>query len=191
MHYYFQVIPTKFSVVALLQTHVRGIFTFLTITFFKMYWCSNFELPKCFLLPKLGTSWYFTCAVLCWLTQSCPILWDRIDCSPPGSSVCGDSQGKNTGVGCHALLQGIFPTQGMNPDLPHCRWILYHLSHQGSPYSCTKVWSDGQTFFVWGSKRISLALWVGWCSVSQSHICLNHSTLPLLFQSSHNQYKNE
>ena len=44
-----------------------------------------------------------------------------------------DSPGKNTGVGCHALLQGIFPTQGSNPDFPHCRWILYHLSHQGSP----------------------------------------------------------
>ena len=44
-----------------------------------------------------------------------------------------DSPGKNTGVGCHALLQGIFPTQGSNPSLPHCRWILYHLSHQGSP----------------------------------------------------------
>ena len=38
-----------------------------------------------------------------------------------------------TGVGCHALLQGIFPTQGLNPGLLHCRWILYHLSHQGSP----------------------------------------------------------
>jgi len=44
-----------------------------------------------------------------------------------------DSPGKNTGVGCHVLLQGIFPTQGLNPDLPHCGWILYHLSHQGSP----------------------------------------------------------
>ena len=40
---------------------------------------------------------------------------------------------KNTGVGCHVLLQGIFPTQGLNPALPHCRQILYHLSHQGSP----------------------------------------------------------
>ena len=40
---------------------------------------------------------------------------------------------QNTGVGCHALLQGIFPTQGSNPDLPHCREILYHLSHQGRP----------------------------------------------------------
>ena len=40
-----------------------------------------------------------------------------------------DFPGKNTGVGCHCLLQGIFPTQGLNP---HCRQILYHLSHQGS-----------------------------------------------------------
>ena len=39
---------------------------------------------------------------------------------------------KNTGVGCHALLQGIFPTQGFTPGLPHCRRILYHLSHQES-----------------------------------------------------------
>ena len=35
--------------------------------------------------------------------------------------------------GLHTLLQGIFPTQGSNPGFPHCRWILYHLSHQGSP----------------------------------------------------------
>ena len=43
-----------------------------------------------------------------------------------------DSPGKNTGVGCHALLQGTFPTQGLNPGLPHCRQILYQLSYQGS-----------------------------------------------------------
>ena len=53
--------------------------------------------------------------------------------SPPDSSVHGDSLGKNTGVGCHALLQGIFPTQGLNPDPTHCRWIFYHLTQQGSP----------------------------------------------------------
>ena len=40
----------------------------------------------------------------------------------------GILQAKNTGVGCHTLLQGIFPTQGSNPGLPHCRQILYHLS---------------------------------------------------------------
>jgi len=42
-----------------------------------------------------------------------------------------DSPGKNNGVGCHALLQGTFPTQGSNPGIPHCRQILYCLSHQG------------------------------------------------------------
>ena len=56
-----------------------------------------------------------------------------MECSPPGSSVHGDSPSKNTRVGCHALLQGILPTQGSNPGLPNCRWILYHLSYQGSP----------------------------------------------------------
>ena len=44
-----------------------------------------------------------------------------------------NSPRKNTGVGCHFLLQGIFPTQGLNLGLPHCRQILYCLSHQGSP----------------------------------------------------------
>ena len=55
-----------------------------------------------------------------------------MDCSPPGYFVHGDSPGKVTGVGCHVLLQGIFPTQGSNPGLPKCRQILYCLSHQGS-----------------------------------------------------------
>ena len=43
-----------------------------------------------------------------------------------------DSPGTSTGVGCHALLQGIFPPQRLNPHLLHCRWILHHLSHRGS-----------------------------------------------------------
>ena len=43
-----------------------------------------------------------------------------------------DSPGKNTGVGCHSLFEGIFLTQGSNLGLPHCRQILYHLSHQGT-----------------------------------------------------------
>ena len=44
-----------------------------------------------------------------------------------------NSPGQNTGVGGLSLLQGIFPTQGLNPGLPHCRWIHYQLSHQGGP----------------------------------------------------------
>ena len=53
--------------------------------------------------------------------------------SLPGYSVYGDSPGKNTRVGCHALLQGIFSTQGSNPGLPYFRQIIYQLSHKRSP----------------------------------------------------------
>ena len=56
-----------------------------------------------------------------------------MDCSPPGSSVHGDSLGKNNEVGYHALLQGTFPIQGSNPGILYCRQILYHLSHQRNP----------------------------------------------------------
>ena len=67
----------------------------------------------------------------CLVTQSCLTVCKPMDCSPPASSVHGDSPSKKTGVGCHALLQGIFPNQGLNPGLPHYRQILYCLIHQG------------------------------------------------------------
>ena len=51
---------------------------------------------------------------------------DSFPAEPPGKP-------KNTGVGSLTLLQGIFPTQGLNPGLPHRRQILYQLSHKGSP----------------------------------------------------------
>ena len=66
---------------------------------------------------------------MCLITQSCLTLCDPMDCSLPGSFVHGDSPGKHTGVGCHALHQGIFPTQGSNRGLLHCRWILYQLRY--------------------------------------------------------------
>ena len=49
--------------------------------------------------------------------QSCPTLCDPMDCGPPGSTDHGDLPGKDTGVGCHVLLRGTFPTQGSNPHL--------------------------------------------------------------------------
>ena len=67
------------------------------------------------------------------VTQSHPTLCDPKDYSLPGSSVRGDFPGKNPEVGCHTLLQGIFPTQGSNLGLLHYRQVLYRLSHQGSP----------------------------------------------------------
>ena len=69
---------------------------------------------------------------LCLVAQSCPTLCNPVDCRQSGSSVHGDFPGKNIAVGCHALLQGILPTQRSNPSLLHCRRILYCLSHQGS-----------------------------------------------------------
>ena len=71
--------------------------------------------------------------VLWLVTQSCPTLFDPIDCRPPCSSVHGDSPSKNTGVDCHFLLQGMFTTQESNPELLNCRWILYCLRHQRNP----------------------------------------------------------
>ena len=58
-----------------------------------------------------------------------------MDCSPPGSSVHGISPGKNTGVGCYSLLQGIFHTQGLNPCRLHWQEDSLRLGHQGSPSS--------------------------------------------------------
>ena len=57
------------------------------------------------------------CMPGCLVAQSCLTLFNPTDCSSPGSSVHGIFPDKNTGVGCHALLQGIFPTQGSNLSL--------------------------------------------------------------------------
>ena len=62
------------------------------------------------------------------VAQSCLTLWGPMDCSPRLLCPC-DFPGKNIGVGCHSLLQGIFLTQEMNLGLPRCRQILYHLGH--------------------------------------------------------------
>ena len=60
------------------------------------------------------------------VTQSCPTLCYPMDCP-------WNSPGQNTGVNSLSLLQGIFPAQGLDPGLLYCRWILYQLSHKGSP----------------------------------------------------------
>ena len=71
--------------------------------------------------------------MLCLVAQSCQTPCNPMDCSPAGTTIHWDSSGKNTRVGSHGLLQGIFPTQGSNQGLQHCRRILHRLSHQGSP----------------------------------------------------------
>ena len=64
-------------------------------------------------------------------SESCSVVSDPL--GPHRLYSPWNSPGQNTAVGSLSLLQGIFPTQGWNPGLPHCRWILYQLSHEGSP----------------------------------------------------------
>ena len=78
-----------------------------------------------------------------WTTREAPIITDESESEshsvvsnslrPQGLYSPWNSPGQNTGVGSLLLLQGIFPTQGSNPGLLPCRWILYQLSHKGSP----------------------------------------------------------
>ena len=70
------------------------------------------------------------------VAQSCLTLCNPMDCMQPKLLCPWDFPGKSTGVGCHFLLQGIFPTQELNPGLPHYKQMLYHLSHQGNQYFC-------------------------------------------------------
>ena len=73
------------------------------------------------------------CMCVCVLVaQSCPTICDPINCSPPGSSIHGNSPGKNTGVGCHSLLQGILLTQRSNLGLLHC-WQILTSAPPGKP----------------------------------------------------------
>ena len=104
-------------------------------------------IPRCLNLEISIRISRYCCVVyvLCLVAQLCLTLCDPMECSPPGSSVHGDSPGKNTGVGCPALLQGIFPIQGLNPGLLHYRRILYRLSYQRSPD--TVVLAKTEEFF--------------------------------------------
>ena len=65
------------------------------------------------------------------LSESCSVVSNSLQ--PHGLHSQWNSPGQSTGMGSLSLLQGIFPTQELNPGLPHCRRILYQLSHQGNP----------------------------------------------------------
>ena len=121
--------------------------------------------------------WAFSfawCVVLCLLIQLCPTLCGPMDCSLPGSSIHGDSPGKNTRVDCHDLLQGIFPTQGLNPGLPHCRQILYHLNHQGNPSPVQ--WHINRHKYFWGRQGGKFTEHT--CSISRTWL-LRHFPFPV------------
>ena len=95
----------------------------------KCYTSISHQVRMDILNPQLSST-TISCVLLCSVTQLCLTLCNPMDCSLPGSSVHGDSPGKNTEMGLHTLLQGNFPDQRLSPGLPHCRQILDQLSHQ-------------------------------------------------------------
>ena len=110
-------------------------------------------------------------------TQSCLALWDPHGLyNPWGSPV------QNTRVGSLSFLQGIFPTQGSNPGLPHCRRILYQLSHKGNqrilewvayPFSSGSSWPRNPT----GVSCISGRFFTNWAmrEARENELVLNKS----------------
>ena len=84
-------------------------------------------------LSLLWIIFFFIIMISNEVVQSCPTLCNLHGLEPARLLCPWDFPGKSAGGGCHFLLQEIFPTQRLNPDLPHCRQTLYHLSHQGSP----------------------------------------------------------
>ena len=117
-------------------------------------------------------------------SESCPVvsdsLWHNRLYSP------WNFPGQNTGIGSLSLLQGILPTQRSNPDLPHCRWILYQLRHQGSPRilewiacpfsrvsSQPRDWTQvshisGRFFTSWATREVRILGWIAFPFSSRS-----------------------
>ena len=113
--------------------------------------------------PEFRSGWKWKVKVK--VTQLCPALYDPMDYTVHGVLQArilewvafpfsrGSSQ---SGVGSLSLLQEIFPTQGLNPGLPHCRWILYQLSHKGGPRQGGGAW----LFYIeLGLGRITVVKW--------------------------------
>ena len=135
------------------------------------------------------------------VSQLCLTLGDPMDLQPARLLCPWNSPGQNTGVGTRSFLQGIFPTQGLNPGLPHCRQILNHLRHQGRPergsggrewvvdgkQTLTKVWGKARMGSVWGGVWLGQSaswvlvgwgmLWALWVPGRVDCIHLGHGTI--------------
>ena len=138
-------------------------------------------------LVKYDRMWHLVClrnlyyqgcfnTVLCFVAQSCPTLWPH---RLPGSCVCGDSPGKNTGMGCYALFQGIFLTQGSNPHLLFLlHWQMGSLSQLKQHFQLIMLY-----YFKKGKSRIEMPK----KKIAQWHFnspCIMRSQSQLLLQGS-------
>ena len=115
--------------------------------------------------------------------ESCLTFFDPMDCSPPGlwNPNPWNSPGRNTGVGCHFLLQGIFPTQGLNPGLQHCRQILYCLTtREGFFFFFFGKMSDQICAHFFPTGYLSLDEFVGVRFISQIWVFLSDKYMATL-----------
>ena len=149
-------------------------------SFFRQIW------RACFFCCSVAKS----CPTLAWTAAhqaplSFTISWSLLKLmsidSVPARLLCPwNSPGKNTGVGSHSLLQRIFLTQGSNPGILHCRWILYHLSHQGSPPRATRCkapdWTLGEL-----SSSLQTGSWQVLSSLLLSALLLTSTPAPRKF----------
>ena len=117
----------------------------------------EFHIPVFFLFTR---NYLLHAMCLCLVAQSCPTLCNPVDCRQSGSSVHGDFPGKNIGVGCHALLQGILPTQRLNPRL----LCLLHWQAGSLPLAPPDFWSytAGSPLWFWQAVRNFLS--PGFCA---------------------------
>ena len=130
-------------------------------------------------MAHISTQAWFT-GVKVKVTQSCPVLCNPMDESPPGSSVLGILQASILEWRAVPFSRGILPTQGSNPGLLNCRQILYCLSHEESPHISTGDWKPMEPMLIqavkWGLPCLDCLalLLMKMNSTLQSH---EHSTL--------------
>ena len=116
------------------------------VAWFSYHFCRAFRIKSAQVtlishLLAQRTSWFKE-------SESCSVMYDSL--RPHGLYSPANFLGQNTGVGSLSLLQGVFPTQELNPGLPHCRWIPYQVSYKGSP-SWFKEYENTWSFSVFSA----------------------------------------
>ena len=134
------------------------------------YWCQQIVWKK----KLVNNECEGSLANITYESEGCSVVSNSL--WPHGLYSLWNSPGQNTGEGSLSFLQGIFPTQGLSPDLPHCRWILYQLSHNWSPrilewvaytFSSGSSWSRNYT-------RVSCIagrFFTNWAMMLSIHCC--------------------
>ena len=135
------------------------------------YWCQQIVWKK---KKLVNNECEGSLANITYESEGCSVVSNSL--WPHGLYSLWNSPGQNTGEGSLSFLQGIFPTQGLSPDLPHCRWILYQLSHNWSPrilewvaytFSSGSSWSRNYT-------RVSCIagrFFTNWAMMLSIHCC--------------------